>query len=151
MLKYLQKLSQVGLQELEILVDFFRAPDYIFRYTIMHLTFSARQIIIRARAYTNVYLRNCRFSYAGTWELVNLFVGTKKISYRICQENIGREHGIQQNTQETDTGRTWKVKRSVLNETNKGRNIHSRFQGLKEDQKESCFKTLDDLQNLLIK
>ena len=29
--------------------------------------------------------------------------------------------------------------------------FHSRFQGLKEDQKEICFKTLGDLQNLLIK
>ena len=30
---------------------------------------------------------NCRFSYAGTWELVNLFVGTKNFSYHICYEN----------------------------------------------------------------
>ena len=33
-----------------------------------------------------------RFSYAGTWELVNLFVGTKKFSYHIFHENIGRKH-----------------------------------------------------------
>ena len=32
----------------------------------------------------------CRFSYAGTWELVNLFVRTKNFSYHICYENIGR-------------------------------------------------------------
>ena len=35
----------------------------------------------------------CRFSYAGTWELVNLFVGTKKFSYHIGYENIGRKNG----------------------------------------------------------
>ena len=33
----------------------------------------------------------CRFSNAGTWELVNLFVGTKKISYHICYEKMGRK------------------------------------------------------------
>ena len=31
---------------------------------------------------------NCLFSHAGNWELVNLFVGTKKFSYHICYENI---------------------------------------------------------------
>ena len=35
---------------------------------------------------------NCRFSYAGTWELVNLFVRTKKFIYHICYENISRKH-----------------------------------------------------------
>ena len=34
----------------------------------------------------------CRFSCAGTWELVNLFLRTKNCSYHICYENIGRKH-----------------------------------------------------------
>ena len=32
----------------------------------------------------------CCFSYAGTWELVNLFVGTKNFSYHFCYENIAK-------------------------------------------------------------
>ena len=43
----------------------------------------------------------CRFSYAGTWELVNLFIGTKN-SYHICYENIGRKHNKILWSQETD-------------------------------------------------
>ena len=35
---------------------FFRAPNNIFAYTIVHLTFRAPQIVIRARVNTNVYL-----------------------------------------------------------------------------------------------
>ena len=34
----------------------------------------------------------CRFSYAGTGELANLFVGAKNFNYHICYGNIGREH-----------------------------------------------------------
>ena len=34
----------------------------------------------------------CRFSYAGTWKIVNLFAETKNFSYHICYENIGQEH-----------------------------------------------------------
>ena len=30
---------------------------------------------------------NCRFSYAETWELIDLFAGTKIFSYHICYEN----------------------------------------------------------------
>ena len=37
------------------------------------------------------FRKYCRFSYAGTWELVNLFVGTKHFSYHTCYENIGRK------------------------------------------------------------
>ena len=37
-------------------------------------------------------VHNCRFSYAGIWELVNLSVGTKHFSYHICYENIGQKH-----------------------------------------------------------
>ena len=57
-------------------------------------------------------------------------VGTKKFSYHICYENIGRKDSKTLWSQETD--------------------IHARFQGLQENQKESTAK-LDDLQNLLIK
>ena len=39
-------------------------------------------------------LFNCRFSYAGTWELVNV-CRDKNFSYHICYENID---GKQQNT-----------------------------------------------------
>ena len=35
---------------------FFRAPNNIFVYTIVHLTYRAPQIFICARVYTNVYL-----------------------------------------------------------------------------------------------
>ena len=35
---------------------------------------------------------NFRFSYAGTWELVNLIVGTNNFGYHSFYENIGREH-----------------------------------------------------------
>ena len=45
-----------GLQKLEALVHVFCAPNNMFAYTIMHLTFCAPQIIIHARVYTNVYL-----------------------------------------------------------------------------------------------
>ena len=32
----------------------------------------------------------CHFSYARTWELVNLFVGTKHFTYHICYENSSK-------------------------------------------------------------
>ena len=46
---------------------------------------------------------NFRFSYAGTWELVNLFVRTKSFSYHICYENIERKHNKILWSQETDS------------------------------------------------
>ena len=52
---------------------------------------------------------NCRFSYTGTWELVNLLVGTKNFSYHICYEIIGRRQNkiptLKSRLQETD--RQW--------------------------------------------
>ena len=48
---------------------------------------------------------NCRFSYAGTWGLVNLFVGTKNFNYHICYEIISRKHSKILCSQETD--RPW--------------------------------------------
>ena len=45
-----------------------------------------------------------RFSYAGTWELVNL-LEQKMFGYHICYENIGRK---QQNTlRSQDKDRSW--------------------------------------------
>ena len=59
----------------------------------------------------------CLFSYAGTWELVNLFVGTKNFSYHTCYEKK------QNRSQETDHGQTelnnMLVNKSVLNEIDK--------------------------------
>ena len=52
-----------------------------------------------------VVVEYCRFSHAGTWELVNLFVGTKRFGYDICYENIGRKHNKILWSQETD--RPW--------------------------------------------
>ena len=55
----------------------------------------------------------------------------------------GRKHNKILSSQETDHGQTelsnMLVKKNVLNEINK-RNIHSRFQGLQENQKESISK-----------
>ena len=48
---------------------------------------------------------NCRFSYTGTWELVDLFVGTKHFGYYICNEKIGRKNSKILTSQETD--RPW--------------------------------------------
>ena len=42
-------------------------------------------IYIYIYIYTYTYIP--QFSYAETWELVNLFVGTKMFSYHICYEN----------------------------------------------------------------
>ena len=104
-------------------------------------TWDVRKICLQTFRY------NCRFSYARTWELVNLFVGTKNFSYHICYENIGREHNIGKYLLK----RQRESKKEFIKWNEQRRNIHSGFQGLKKDQKESCFKTLDDLQNLLIK
>ena len=57
----------------------------------------------------------CGFSYAGTWELVNLFVGTKHFSYHICYESIGGKH----NTLKSRDRDRELVKKNVLNEINK--------------------------------
>ena len=52
----------------------------------------------------------CRFSYAGTWELVNLFVGTKNFSYHICYENIGGKPNKILWSQEIESTFTWEAK-----------------------------------------
>ena len=52
----------------------------------------------------------CRFPYAGTWELVNLFVGTKNFSYHICYENIDRKYNKILRSQETDS--PWRTDRT---------------------------------------
>ena len=45
-----------------------------------NMSFHETSFIINA----NIYWR---FSYAGIWELVNLFVRTKNFNYHICYEN----------------------------------------------------------------
>ena len=47
--------SRSGLQKFEILVHVFSCNN-IFAHTIVHLTFCAPQIVIRASVHTNVYL-----------------------------------------------------------------------------------------------
>ena len=49
----------------------------------------------------------CRFSYAGTWELVNLFVGTKNFNDRICDKNIDSKNSKILKSLETETGLTF--------------------------------------------
>ena len=51
---------------------------------------SFRTANVNSHALTGVtpaIIMHCRFSYAGTWELVNLFLRTKNFSYHICYEN----------------------------------------------------------------
>ena len=58
---------------------------------------------------TRQCIEDCRFSYAGTWELVNLFIGTNIFSYHIYYENIGRKHSKLLKSQETNRPRTDKT------------------------------------------
>ena len=105
----------------------------------------------------------CRFSYAATWELVNLFVGTKNFSYHICYENIGRKHtyseawsynSMSEVKRQTDHGQTelsnMLVKKNVLNEINKEGTFTQGFKDCRKI-KRKVSQNLDDLQNLLIK
>ena len=100
---------------------------------------------------------NCLFSYAGTWELVNLFVGTKNFIQYICYENIGQKLQHKHESRDIHRQNMDRQNCKICQYASRvecikwNMNIHWRFQGLTEDQKESCFKTLDDLQNLLIK
>ena len=97
-----------------------------------------------------------RSSYAGTWELVNLFVGTKDFSYHICYENIGRIHNkiLWELKIQTDHGQTELSnaleKKNVLNGTNKEGTFTQRFKDCRKI-KRKVSQNLDDLQNLLIK
>ena len=49
----------------------------------------------------------CRFSYAGTWGLVNLFVGTKTFSCHIYYENISRKNSKIKILMSQETDRPW--------------------------------------------
>ena len=102
---------------------------------------------------------NCRFSYAGTWELVNLFVGTKYLSYHSCYENIGkgRKHNKILWSQERDIPWTDRPEQYASKEEyikwNKKEGTFT--QGFKVSRtagksKGKYLKNLDDLQNLLI-
>ena len=86
-----------------------------FNYCLLAWMFSSAILLNKVESFQKRALRilyedyvssHCRFSYAGTWELVNLFVGTKNFSYHICCENIGRKHKILYKSQETDDRQT---------------------------------------------
>ena len=63
--------------------------------------------------------------YAGTWELVILFVGTKNFSYHICYEYIATPKTTKYSEvkRQTDHGQTelsnMLIKKDVLNAINK--------------------------------
>ena len=99
----------------------------------------------------------CCFSYAGTWKLVNLSVGTKNVIYHICYENIRRKTTkwkYSEVKRQTDHGQTElsniPVKKNVLNETNKEVTFTQGFKDCRKIKK-NVSQNLDDLQNLLIK
>ena len=87
---------------------------------------------------------NCHFSYAGTWELVNLFVRTKNFSYHICYEKIDRIAKYSEvKRQAVHGGQTelnnMLVRKNVLNEINKEGTFTRGFSE-QENQKESVSK-----------
>ena len=99
----------------------------------------------------------CRFSYAGTWELVNLFVRTKNFSCHICYENIGQKIAKSKYLlvkRQIDHGQTELnnilVNKSALNEINKEGTFSQGFKDWRKI-KTKVSENLDDLQNLLIK
>ena len=51
----------------------------------------------------NYNIKYYRFSYAGTWELVNLFVRRKIFSYSICFKNIAKESRFKRQTDHEQT------------------------------------------------
>ena len=61
----------------------------------------------------------CHFSYAGTWELVNLFVGTKIFSYYICYENIPKDSRVKRHTDHEQKELNNMLVKKKLNEINK--------------------------------
>ena len=98
----------------------------------------------------------CRFSYVGTWEIVNLFVKTKKFCSHICYENIGRKNSRIKilKSQETDHGQTelnnMLVSKRVLNKRNKEGVFTQCFKNRRKIKRKAS-QNLDNLQNLLIK
>ena len=95
-----------------------------------------------------------RFSYAGTWKLVNLFVGTKNFSYHICYENRPKTVKYFEVKRQADHGQTelsnTLVKKNVLKEINKDGAFTQGFKDCRKIKKKVS-QNLDDLQNLLIK
>ena len=67
-----------------LVTSFFPFPNGVPKYRISG-KFIREHCVVEASKFT-VSERStyCRFSYAGTWELVNLLVGTKNFSYHIC-------------------------------------------------------------------
>ena len=98
----------------------------------------------------------CHFSYAGTWELVNLFVKTKKFSSHICYGNIGQKNSRIKiiTSQESDHGQTelnnMLVSKRVLNKRNKEGTFTQCFKNRRKIKRKTS-QDLDNLQNLLIK
>ena len=98
----------------------------------------------------------CRFSYAGTWEVVTLFVKTEKFSSHICYENIGRKNSRIKilTSQESDHGQTelnnMLVSKRVLNKRNK-EGPFTQCSKNRRKIKRKASQNLDNLQNLLIK
>ena len=101
-------------------------------------------------------IRYCRFSYAGTWELVNLFVGEKNqlatiFVMKTQAENITKSSEVKR--QIVHKGQTelnnMLVRKNVLNEINKEGTFTQGFNNCRKI-KRKLSQNLDDLQNLLI-
>ena len=71
---------------------------HYFRSTVLSKSFSRLTMPSFLNIFSIIFQQNIiqlpLFILAGTWELVNPFVGTKNFRYHICYENIGREHEI---------------------------------------------------------
>ena len=102
-----------------------------------------------------INLNYYRFSYTGTWEIVNLFVGKKTFSYHVCYktqaENITKYSEV---TSQIDHGQTelsnMLAKKNELNEINKEETFTRGFKDCRKI-KRKISQILDHFQNLLIK
>ena len=89
-----------------------------------------------------------KIPYAGTWELVNMFLGTKNFSYHICYENSSKTAKNSRLKRQIKLNNVL-VKKSLLNGINKEGPF---IQGCKDRRKikRKVSQNLADLQNLLI-
>ena len=102
----------------------------------------------------------CRFSYAETWELINLFAGTKNFSYHICCENLAKYSKYLRGKRQIDRVKSIKVvfiynwticyKEKCIKWLSE---VVTFAQGFKDWRKikRTTYQNLDDLQNLLTK
>ena len=119
-------------------VDMLSSPNFFDVVVLFFVKFN----------YWSKFHPNSHFLYAMTWELVNLFVGTKIFSYHICYENIAKYLRVKRKTDPEQTElNNMLVKRSVLNEINKFTQVFKNWRKIKR----TAHQNLDDLQNLLIK